>query len=310
MIPKGKRPFEGVYAANLCPFTSSYAVDEAELARHVRWITRTSGITGVLCNGHGGEVTMLRREERRRVVEVVASAIGDRAVVVSGIACEGTLEAVEHARDARGAGADALLVFPPYAWVLSQDAEVAVTHHHRIAAAARLPLLAFQYSVHAGDAPYPPSVLKALVSLPAVVGIKEGSWETAAYERNLRLIRKVAPEVAVMASGDEHLLTTFILGTDGSMVSLASLMPRQIVSLYEAVKAGDWKQAYALHREVQPVATAIYGTPPSGHAIPRLKACLAMIGKLKQDTVRPPLRPPDRAERAMLRRALKEARLL
>lgn len=310
MIPKGMRPFDGVYAANLCPFTPTYEVDEAELARHVRWITGTPGITGVLCNGHGGEVTMLRRGERRRVVEVVASAIGDRAVVVSGIACEGTLEAVEHARDARQAGADVLLIFPPYAWVLSQDGEVAVAHHRRIAVAARLPLLAFQYSVHAGEAPYPPSVLRALVSLPAVVGVKEGSWETAAYERNLRLIRKAAPRVAVMASGDEHLLTTFILGTDGSMVSLASLMPRQIVGLYEAVRAGDWKQAYALHQEVQPVATAIYGTPPSGHAIPRLKACLAMTGTLTHDTVRPPLRPPDRAERAMLRRALKEARLL
>lgn len=310
MVPRKRRPFDGIYAANVCPFRPDYRIDEDALAEHVRWIADTPGMTGVLCNGHGGEVPTLAREERRRVIEVVREAIGDRAVIVSGVACEGTLEAMEHARDAHEAGADALLVFPPYAWVLSQDARVALTHHRGILKAGRLPVMLFQYSVHAGQAPYSPSVLTALARLPGVVGVKEGSWETAAYERTLRLLRRVAPQMAVMASGDEHLLTTFILGTDGSLVSLASLMPRHIATLYEAVKAGDLKQARAVHHEIYPLATAIYGTPPGGHAIPRLKACLKMIGKLRRETVRPPLTAPDRTERAMLKRALKEARLL
>jgi 4-hydroxy-tetrahydrodipicolinate synthase len=247
---------------------------------------------------------MLTRAEKRRVVEIAQATVGDRAIVVCGINAESSIEAGEHARDAEQAGADVLLVFPPFSWALSQDATMAVNHHRRVAAASGLPQMLYLAGVGALEMTYEPAVLAELVRLPNVVGIKEGSWESARYDANRRLVKGIAPHVAVMASGDEHLLTCMAIGSEGSLVSLAVLVPELIVALDRAIAASDLATARALNDHIQPLATAIYGTRPSGHASARLKTCLKLLGKLEHDTMRLPIGPLPPDEVAMLRAAL------
>jgi 4-hydroxy-tetrahydrodipicolinate synthase len=118
------------------------------------------------------------------------------------------------------------------------------------------------------------------------------------------LVKSVAPHVAVMASGDEHLLSCFVVGSEGSLVSLAVLMPDEIVALDRAVRQGDLAAAQALHRRIQPLANAIYGTPPGGLATARLKACMELTGEWRNGAARPPITPLPEGERARLRAAL------
>ena len=150
-------------------------------------------------------------------------------------------------------------------------------------------------------------MLTELLKLPRVVAIKEGSWEVAAYEHTRRLAAEVAPHVAVMASGDEHLFTGFAIGSEGSVVSLAAVVPEVIVALDRAVKRGELGRARAIHETLQPLANLVYGTPPGNRATARLKACLHMMGRIPCDAVRPPLAPVDSAERARLATALERA---
>ena len=302
--------FHGIYPSVLCPLRADFSVDEATLARHVADVTAVPGIAGVLCNGHAGENAWLDRAEQRRVVEVCRDAVGAGRLVVAGINHESSLAAADLARDAAAAGADAVMVFAPYSWALAQDEHLAHTHHRIVGAAMDLPMMLFQGSVRAGRIPYTPAVLRALVRLPNVVGIKEGSWETSAYEMTRRLVAEAAPHVAVMASGDEHLLTCFVLGSEGSLVSLAVIVPELIVELDRAVRQGDIAAALAVHRVIQPLAYAIYGAPPGGYATARLKACLKLLGRLPCDAVRPPLGSLGATEIAGLRDALAAAGLL
>ena len=308
MIPNTDRPFAGIYVATLTPFRSDGSIDEPVLAEHFRTVTAEPGILGVLCNGHAGESFLLTREERRRVVEIAAEAIGRTHVVVSGVLAEASDEAALHGSDAAAAGADAVLVFPPFSWALSQDDTMAVTHHERIAAAARIPMMLYQAGVSSAMA-YRPDVLERLVRLPSVVGIKEGSWESAAYDRHRAIVARAAPHVAMMASGDEHLLSCFALGSEGSLVSLAALMPAEIVALDRAVGRGDLAAARALHARIQPLATVIYGLAPTGHATARLKACMVLLGRWTNGATRPPITGVSPAEIAALREALARAGL-
>ncbi|MDG2077300.1 MAG: dihydrodipicolinate synthase family protein, partial [Arenicellales bacterium] len=131
----------------------------------------------------------------------------------------------------------------------------------------------------------------------------------ARYEAHRRLVQQSAPHVAVMASGDEHLLTSFVLGTEGSIVSLAALIPEVVVALYEAVQCGELKTAQAAHEIVYPLARAIYGRQPASHATARLKTCLKLIGVLASDRVRPPLGELDIDEVKALQNALDQAGL-
>jgi 4-hydroxy-tetrahydrodipicolinate synthase len=179
-----------------------------------------------------------------------------------------------------------------------------------VAEAAGLPLMLFFGAVGAGQTAYPPELVADLVRLPSVVAVKEGSWETARYEANRRLVRDIAPHVRVMASGDEHLFTCYVLGSEGSLVSLAVLVPEAIVALDRAVRRGDLTAARAAHQTIYPLARAIYGVPPGSHATARLKTCLKLLGRLRHDAVRPPVGPLEAEEVNLLRDALRAAKLL
>ena len=279
MIPSTDRPFGGIYVATLTPFRRDGSLDDAMLAEHFRAATAEPGIVGVLCNGHAGEVFLLTRAERRRVVEIAADAIGRSHIVVSGVLAEASGEAADHAADAAAAGADAVLVFPPFSWALSQDDTTAVTHHEYVAAAAKLPMMLYQAGVASAMA-YRPEVLARLVQMPGVVAVKEGSWESAAYDRNRQLVREVAPHVAVMASGDEHLLSCFALGSEGSLVSLAVLMPAEIVALDRAVARGGHAAAPARPARRPPLPPARSAPAPlTAGAPPTSTPSRASIGR-------------------------------
>jgi len=309
MIPHSPRPFHGIYAATVCPLLADGRIDEDALAQHLGTLARVPGMAGLLINGHAGENFMLSREEKRRVTQIAAEVCGGSAILVCGINAEDSLEAQRHVDDAKAAGADAVLVFPPFSWALSQDAEMAVRHHAIANANAAMPLMLYQAGVASGKLAYTHEVLVRLVQLPHVVAIKEGSWEAAAYEGHLRLVRRIAPQVAMMASGDEHLLTCFSVGSDGSLVSLAAVVPELVIALDAAIRAKDLEAARALNDRLYPLAKAIYGTAPGGWATARLKACLKILGRLPRDTMRPPIGPLPASEIAALESALQAAQV-
>ncbi|GMQ75061.1 MAG: dihydrodipicolinate synthase family protein [Gammaproteobacteria bacterium] len=302
--------FRGIFAATVCPMTPDFAVDEDALARHVATLVAVAGIRGFLVNGHAGENFALARDEKRRVVEITRAAAGDDAVLICGVNAESSLDAAAHARDTAAACADAIMIFPPNSWALSVAPTTVMRHHEAVIKATDLPIFLYQAPVSAGPMAYPPDVLASLVRLPRVVGIKEGSWETSAYEANRRMVRRIAPDVLVMASGDEHLLTCFVLGSDGSLLSLAAIVPELIVALDDAVRRNDLEAARAAHDAIYPLARAIYSTSPASHATARIKTCLRVLGRLTCDAVRPPAGPLPIEEIATLRVALAKAGLL
>ena len=305
MIPTGDKPFEGIYPSTPCPLRPDLTFDEATFPALLEWLADTEGIAGFLVNGHAGENFLLDPSKQRRVVETAAATVGDRAIIVAGVNCESGLEAARLARDLEASGADAVMVFPPNGWALFQDDDMAVDHHRRIIEATSCPIMLFQGSIRAGCMAYRPEVLERLAVLPRVVAIKEGSWEVAAYEQTRRLIKAVAPQVAVMASGDEHLFTGYAIGSEGSLVSLASVIPEPIVALYQAMRDRDLAAARAQHERIYPLARAIYRATPGGRANARLKTCLKLLGRFPSDAMLPPYSATPEAEHDGLREALR-----
>ncbi len=266
----------GIHAATIVPMTSDFLVDEPALAAHIASVASVPGINGLLVNGHAGENFVL-------------------------------LEAAREAAALEQAGADGLLVFPPNSWALAHADDCVIEHHRRVCDATTIPLMLYAAPISAGAMAYPPQILQQLVADRRFVAIKEGSWEVAAYEQNLRLIRKLRPDFTVLSSGDEHLLTSYIIGTAGSQVSLAAVVPELVVNLWRAAEAGDWGQARAIHEKLYPLAAAIYRDAPGGRATARLKVCLKLLGRLACDVVRPPQLPVTSSEQRALELALRTA---
>jgi 4-hydroxy-tetrahydrodipicolinate synthase len=243
-------------------------------------------------------------------VAVAVEALGASRIVVAGVNAESSLEAAEEAKDARAAGADAIMVFLPNGFALAQTTEMALLHHRTILAAVPgMPTFLFAAHHGAGRMAFTEETFAALLDLPEVVGVKEGSWEVDRYDALRRICKAKRPDVAFCASGDEHLLACMVHGSDGSLVSLADVLPDEIVALDEAVRAGDLASARALHDKLEPLAEAIYGAPPGGRATARLKFCLAEMGVIADPSLRPPQPPVSPPEAAMLRQAMRASGL-
>ncbi|WP_246740313.1 dihydrodipicolinate synthase family protein [Bradyrhizobium sp. LCT2] len=297
----------GIHAATIVPMTPDFEIDETRLADHVASVASTPGINGLLVNGHAGENFVLSLAEKQRVVELAREYAPKDCLIVSGVNHESSLEAAREAAVLERAGADGLLVFPPNSWALAHADDCVIAHHRHIRDATTVPLMLYAAPVGAGAMAYAPSLLEQLVADPRFVAIKEGSWEVATYEQNLRLIRKLRAEFVVLGSGDEHLLTSYLVGSAGSQVSLACVVPELVVSLWNAAEAGDWEQARAAHEKLYPLAVAIYRDAPGGRATVRLKACLKLLGRLSCDAARPPQPPATSNELRALEQALRIA---
>ncbi|UPJ66835.1 dihydrodipicolinate synthase family protein [Bradyrhizobium sp. 191] len=300
----------GIHAATILPMTQEFEVDEAQLAAHVISVSSTPGINGLLVNGHAGENFVLSLAEKRRVVELARRHAPKDCLIVSGVNHESSLEAAREAAALEQAGADGLLVFPPNSWALGHADDCVIEHHRHIRDATTVPLMLYAAPVGAGAMAYAPPLLTRLAADPRFVAVKEGSWEVAAYEQNLRLIRKLRPDFVVLGSGDEHLMTSYIVGSAGSQASLACVVPELVVGLWTAAEAGDWERARAAHEKLYPLAVAIYREAPGGRATVRLKACLKLLGRLSCDAARPPQPPATRDELQALEQALRTAGVL
>ncbi|MGH6814967.1 MAG: dihydrodipicolinate synthase family protein, partial [Hyphomicrobiaceae bacterium] len=241
----------------------------------------------------------------KTVVAIARRNVPADCWLTAGVNAESSLEAARLAADAQAAGANALLVFPPNGWALYHDLGMALAHHAYVMQASELPIVLYQAPVGAGRMAYQGPVLAVLIANPRVAAIKEGSWEVATYEQNWRLVKDKRPDIAVMGSGDEHLLTSYLIGSDGAQVSLAAVVPEAIVALHEAATSGAWERAREIHERIYLLSVAIYRMPPANRAAARLKACLKIRGRLDCDAVRPPIAPPTRNEYMQLKQALK-----
>jgi len=295
--------------ANLLPFTADLAIDEPGYRKHLRWLVGAPGVTGIVSYGLGAEVASLTREERKRTLAIALDEIAGKVPVVTGIYSDGTLEAVELARDARAAGAAGLLVFPPtlFMWGAQQKPDMVLRHFQTIADAVDLPIIVFEYPLASGIG-YSPETLAELCKIPSVAGVKDWSNDIVSYEKNLRVLRGAGRPVAMLSSFTMSLMASFTLGADGCISGMGSVTADLQAALLAAVQAGRIDEARAINDRLTPLVQVFY-SPPFVDMHNRMKEALAILGRIPAAHVRPPLTPVSDDERHRIRLALRAARL-
>ena len=302
--------FSGVLPANLRPFTAGLSIDEGAYRAHLRWLVDAPGVTGVVVNGHAAEVASLSREERQRALAIALDEVAGACPVVSGVYADGTQEAVALARDARAGGATGILVFPPtlFMWGAQLKPDMVLRHFSEIASHVDLPIVVFEYPVASGIG-YMPETLAQLAEIPTVVAVKDWSNDVVAFEQNLRAIRATGRPVAVLSSFTMSLMASFLLGADGAISGMGSVVADLQAELFAVCQKGDLERAREINDRLQPLVRAFYA-PPFVDMHNRMKEALVLLGRIPHAYVRPPLTPVRGAEREVIRRALVMSRLL
>src|SRR6478736_5496216 len=107
-----KTRFRGSFTALVTPFKNG-GLDEKVFRDLVEWQI-AEGTNGLVPVGTTGESPTLSHDEHNKVVDWCVEQAAGRVPVVAGAGSNSTIEAVNLARHAEKAGADAVLVVTPY----------------------------------------------------------------------------------------------------------------------------------------------------------------------------------------------------
>jgi len=296
--------FSGVMPANVLPFKADLSIDEPAYRKHLRWLADARGVTGIVANGHAAEVSSLSREERRRALAIAQDEVGTRCPVVAGVYSDGTQEAVALAGDAKAESAAGVLVFPPtlFMWGAQAKPEMARRHFSEIAEKAGLPIVVFEYPPASGIG-YSPETLAELAEIPLVSAVKDWSNDIVAFEANLRALRATGRPVAMLSAFTMSLMATFVLGADGAISGMGSVVADLQAELFAACQKGDLDGARQVNDRLDPLVRVFYA-PPFVDMHNRMKEALVLLGRIPAAHVRPPLTPVSATERETIRRAL------
>ena len=293
------KALHGVVVAIVTPFARDEALDLPGLERLTEHLIR-SGVHAVMTCGGNGEFVHLTREEKWQITERVVKVARGRLPVIAGAAACSTREAIELTLDARAAGADAAILVPPYYFKLPDEA--LYRHFATVARATKLPLVVYNNPAYTGHNLAPPLIAR-LARVPGIIGLKQSQADMGQL---VEAIRVAGDRIAILTGIDSQFYPSLCVGAQGIFSTAACVIPRQMAAIYAAFRRGDHRAALRVHREIQALNRYLEYDPGYVNAC---KAALDLMG-LPGGPVRAPMPPLTAGERAAIRRALGDLKLL
>src|SRR5471032_1235582 len=249
-------------------------------APSISWRSRRCGTAALVPCGTTGEAPLLSLDEHRRVVEATVSAAGGRVPVIAGAGSNNTQTAIELARLAEKAGAQALLCVTPYYLKPTQAGLIA--HFTAIHHAVSLP--SFLYDVPSRTAcPMADVTITRLAELPRIVGLKDATGDIP----RVKHLRRRLGDGFRLLSGDDATQAAFRrAGGDGCISVTANVTPALCAALHRACDRHDDDEIARLEAILSPLHAAMF---LEANPIP-VKRALYRLG-LMVDGLRLPLTP-------------------
>ncbi|MFG2652609.1 5-dehydro-4-deoxyglucarate dehydratase [Streptomyces sp. NPDC048436] len=296
---------EGVLFFPVTPFTATGDLDLEALRQHV-----TAGVDagpgGVFVACGTGEFHALDREEFAAVTRTAVEATAGRVPVYAGVG--GALGlARQFARSAAEAGADGLLLMPPY--LVESPADGLVAYVDAVARETDLPVIVYNRA----NARFDERSAAAVAQLPTVVGLKDGTGD-------LDLVARIVPAVreALGASGKGFQFFNGMPTAEASQPAYRALgvklyssaafafAPDVSLAFHRAIEEADHHRIDALQRTFfHPLVRLRQRVP--GYAVGLVKAGVTLSG-VKAGPVRPPLTSLTEPETEKLAAIIAEGR--
>jgi 4-hydroxy-tetrahydrodipicolinate synthase len=288
--------FVGSGVALVTPF-SAQGVNESVLRELVEFHA-AEGTDALIVCGSTGEAATMSAAEQGQAVAVVVQASNGRLPVIAGCGGSDTAQVVGLARQARAAGADAILVSaPPYN---KPPQRGLVLHYRTVMDAADLPTIIYNVPGRT-SVNILPATIEELCSDARVIGVKEACGDISQVAE---LARRVGDRVSIWSGNDDQVVAIMALGGKGVISVLANIAPRDTSQMAHAFLNGDARCARELQLRYLPLVGALFAEP---NPIP-VKTAVRWLG-FDVGPLRAPLVDSDKAAWQKLEQALREAGL-
>jgi len=244
------------------------------------------GADGVLVMGTTGEFASFSIKERKQSLESTMKHKGKLSVMcqIGASNIPETLELLDHAT---GAGADSVLVLPPY-YYKNPSVDGMAAFFEPVLKAAKLPVLVYNIPQLSG-APITPELLRKLAPHDRLYGMKDSFSKVDAMLAFL----KEFPKLRIMTGVPGNIEANLKNGGAGGLTGNGSVLLKETTAIFEAHRKGG--DVHAAQMRFNEAATAFAGYD----GVPAMKFALSKRG-LRESAVRPPFMPLPEAKRREL----------
>ncbi len=290
-MSKLRDQLRGVFGFPITPFQPDLSLDLAALEKNVDEMTRHP-YCAIVAAGGTGEIYSLTSEEAAEVVAVSVKATQGRMPVVAGVGYN-TAIGCDMARRMEKAGADALLVMPPY-YINAPEAGW-IAYYKAIANATGLPLALYSRDWAAFT---PDQVARLADAVPSLEIWKDGQGNIRMYQR---IMAKLGDRLAWIGGlGDDCAGGYWSIGVQAFTSSISNVSPKIALAIAAAGQAQDFTRLneiliqyvhplYALRDHVK------------GYEVTVMKEMMELLG-IPAGPARPPLCPVKPEHKAELQR--------
>jgi 4-hydroxy-tetrahydrodipicolinate synthase len=283
----------GLYPATITPFNRDSTVDYVSLRRHLAETAQTPGVKGLVVNAGLGEILQLTDDEKVRIVALAREVLKPDQILVCGCEGRGPVAAVRDGLLAKKAGADALLVLPPFDVRpyrrLARDPAAVHAFFERMDREVDLPMVVFQYPDHSGVS-YSLEALVRIADLKNVVAIKAA---TPVMNRYVEIWDTLHEKLSILPAVDSPPLLGMLLhGAHGALIGISVIGTAKWAELVEAAMSGDAAKAARIHREfcIPIMDGAFENQEPTSSTseVASVKEALRQLGVIATSLVREP----------------------
>jgi 4-hydroxy-tetrahydrodipicolinate synthase len=290
--------FRGSLTALVTPFKDG-KLDEATFRAHVSWQIE-NGTTGLVPVGTTGESPTLSHSEHKQVVEWCIAEAKGRVPVIAGAGSNNTAEAIDLARHAEKAGADALLVVAPYYNKPTQEG--LYQHFAAVDDAVGIPIILYNIPPRSVVDISNVTMARLHERRRNIKGVKDATANLARVSQQRHLM---GPDFIQLSGEDMTALAYNAAGGHGCISVVANVAPRLCADMQALSLSGDYAKALAVQDRLVPLHDAVFMEP----GIAGAKAGLNLLGRMNEE-VRLPLVPASSVAKDAVRRAMVHAGLL
>ena len=285
--------FRGIMPALITPVNGDGSLREEVTRQLVRDLSAT-GITGFYILGSTGEGVATDRERRMEFSELVREARPEGISIIDHIGASDLATVKKLARHARRIGLDAISSVPPF--FFSYDEQGVIDYYRAMSDESEgLPLIV--YAAPMAGPLLPVSTIEKMLDIPGFIGMK---FTNPNYYLMSRYKKIDGGNINIFNGPDETCALGLMMGADGAIGSTYNIMPRTFVGIYNAVQAGDVREAMRLQHKADDLIEALLDY----NVVEAVKVALALKGYDVGD-VTPPLPRMSDAQKAALTERLR-----
>ena len=285
------------------PFDANEDIDYGRYEELIEYLIKNDLCDSLIVTGTTGEASLLRFEERVKLMETAVKAAAGRKPVIAGTGCASTKETIALTKEAEKLGIVLCMVVCPFYNKPSMEGVYA--HYKAVAESTSANILLYNIPIFVGIN-IDPAVVGELAKIENIIGIKDEAGVNPTQVTDYFLAtEKVDPEFVVFNGDDVMLLPTIVQGAMGIVSGGAHIFGHEIRAIFDAFEKGDNAKAKELF---VPLYRFCKSCGQNGRILPNsiMRPAIELVTGIQVGPARSPLAPITEEEKAVLVDVLKE----